>query len=1034
MSPKTTIAGSASLNSGFSRRLFLSTALAMTIVAVLSLVATVVQFNAGLRPYLVEKARAVSLTVQQDIQYAMEIGIPFDEIRGLDELMNELIQEHPEISVMRVVSASGQSQAARERVDAETDDGHEFSDVALANEILESVNEVAGILLGTNDVDEVVSVDVVQDGVVLARVESTVDSDYLNGKMTSVFFDTLVILIAVALVALEVIVVVSTSQLTEPFRLAENALNFRAGGDLRQYQTGRGNGRLASFIKMLNAQNAKLRDRLSVALQSIKDGGHAAKLRTLGERTSLFRSDPKQTASIMDARIPLFVFCFAEELQKSFLPLFVAQSYTETDLFPRDIMMGLPISAFMFVIAAFTPFAGKLVDKFGNKTLFLAGLIPAIAGYLICSFAESGNDILIGRSVTAIGYAVITISCQSYIAAVVVKENRARGMAVFVGVLMTATMCGTAIGAILADWLGYKQVFLIATFFAAIAGLLGWSMLSTDLPEPEAKKTPVGVSRSPLATLARNSQFVFIVLFCAIPAKVILTGFLYLFVPIYLASLDATQSEIGRVMMLYSLIIIPISPLASGFADRLGKNLWMVIIATIASGIVLLGLYQSASVAAVLAVVAALGVVHAFLKAPLIVAAMEAAEKSPDITRTGALSLLRTSERIGSVIGPVVVATLLVVLDFGEVAAILGITVAVLGVIMAVLSLSNRQDKAAMGSLGVLAIGLSAALSVFAFAGPARAQASARNSVKVEMVVWRGCEEACRGFIRYFEDRDLPVQIDVMDVNRDRDKLAEVREQIVADQPDLVVTWGTSVSLGILGTKEEYGTGSAIGDIPAIFMIVADPVGSNLVDSYEVSGRPSVSGVRNRVPEEVQLRLMFEYYRPQKLGVLNDPGELNSALNTESLRAISQELSFELVEELYTPDSDGKVDVSQIPEALARLKEQGAEAIYVGSSSFNLENQVAFVEAAAALNLPVFSAYTQMVRDGGALMAVGTNYGNVGRLAAVQAEQIILNGVGAGTLPVKSLNRYSVILNMKSAKNLEIYPPLSLLAVAEVVQ
>jgi predicted MFS family arabinose efflux permease len=393
----------------------------------------------------------------------------------------------------------------------------------------------------------------------------------------------------------------------------------------------------------------------------------------------------------MDARIPLFVFCFAEELQKSFLPLFVAEFYSENDLFSRDIMMGLPISAFMFVIAVFTPFAGKLVDKFGNKPLFLAGLVPAIGGYLMCYLAQSGNDILLGRSMTAIGYAVITISCQSYIASVVVVENRARGMAVFVGVLMSATMCGTAIGAILADWLGFKAVFLFAIGFALVAALLGWGMLSTDLPEPELKKTPVNLSKSPIATLLRNSQFVLIVLFCAIPAKVILTGFLYLFVPIYLASLEATQSEIGRVMMLYSLIIIPLSPFASGFADRLGKNLWMVIIATIASGIVLLGLYQNASVAMVLGVVAALGGVHAFLKAPLIVAAMEAAEKSPDITRTGALSLLRTSERIGSVIGPVVVAGMLVVLDFGEVAAILGITVAILGLIMAALSFNQKS-------------------------------------------------------------------------------------------------------------------------------------------------------------------------------------------------------------------------------------------------------------------------------------------------------------------------------------------------------
>ncbi|MGJ8603696.1 MAG: MFS transporter [Marivita sp.] len=678
-----------SLIQGFSRRLFLSTSFAMILAATLSLIVTVSEFNSGLRPFLEDKAEAVAIAVQQDIEYAMEIGIPFGEIRGLDDHINDLIVAHPEIKAMRMVAVSGNAERSlgASRIDAQDIP----TDGTFAATLIEGIGEVTATLLGRTGGLGVVSVDVSRNGEVLARVEATIDESYLNGKMTSVFFDTLVILIAVSLVALEVVVVMSASQLTEPFRLAESAINRRAAGMLSQYQVARGSRRIAQFIQTLNQKNARLRDALTAALQDLGDGARRASAAAFGEKRGLYLTDKRSGASIMDARIPLFVFSFAEELQKSFLPLFVAEFHTESDLFARDIMMGLPISAFMFVIAVFTPFAGRLVDQFGNKPLFMAGLLPAIAGYLICFFATNANDILIGRSMTAIGYAVITISCQSYIAAVVVAENRARGMAIFVGVLMTATMCGTAVGAILADWLGYKPVFLVATVFSLLAGLLGWSMLSTDLPAPEVKKVPAGTSRSPLAVLMRNTQFVLIVLFCAIPAKVILTGFLYLFVPIYLASLDATQSEIGRIMMLYSLIIIPISPLASGFADRLGKNLWMVIGATVLSGIVLLGLYQSASVAAVLMAVAALGIVHAFLKAPLIVAAMDAAEQSPDITRTGALSLLRTSERIGSVIGPVVVAALLVKLDFGEVAAIIGLTVTFLGLVMAGLSLKQNR-------------------------------------------------------------------------------------------------------------------------------------------------------------------------------------------------------------------------------------------------------------------------------------------------------------------------------------------------------
>lgn len=676
----------------FSRRLFLSTSIAMALAAFLSLMVTVAEFNAGMRPFLEDKARAVAITVQRDIEYALQIGIPFDEIRGLYKHVNELVVAHPEIKSMRVISlADTQERAIGE---ASLSNALKPTDNALVSNIIEEIRSVTSTIFGQSTSTDVVTVTVAHEGTTLARIEATIDGAYLNGKMTSVFFDTLVILIAVALVALEVVVVVSASQLTGPFRLVETALYKRVAGDLRQYQIGRGSRLKTAFIQRLNAQNAHLRDRLTESIRNLKQGAKRKALEAFGKQRHLYVTDAQTGASIMDARIPLFVFSFAEELQKSFLPLFVAEFHTKYDLFERDIMMGLPISTFMFVIAVFTPFAGRLVDKFGNKTLFISGLIPAIAGYLTCYFAGSANDILIGRSMTAVGYAVITISSQSYIAAVVPPENRARGMAIFVGVLMAGTMCGTAIGAILADWLGYKPVFLLATFFSLLAGLLGWSMLNTELPVSEATKSAKAVSRSPVAILARNSQFVLIVLFCAIPAKVILTGVLYLFVPIYLASLDASQSEIGRIMMVYSLIIIPISPLASGLADRLGKNLLMVIGATVMSGIVLLGLYQSASVAAVLAVVAALGVVHACLKAPLIVAAMEAAEQSPDITRTGALSLLRTSERIGSVIGPVVVAALLVVLDYGQVAAIIGVCVAALGFVMALLSLKFNKGAA----------------------------------------------------------------------------------------------------------------------------------------------------------------------------------------------------------------------------------------------------------------------------------------------------------------------------------------------------
>lgn len=51
------------------------------------------------------------------------------------------------------------------------------------------------------------------------------------------------------------------------------------------------------------------------------------------------------------------------------------------------------------------------------------------------------------------------------------------------------------------------------------------------------------------------------------------------------------------------------------------------------------------------------------------------------------MAILRTSERIGSVLGPVMVGAMLVLVDYAMVAAVLGVGVAVLGTVMALVSL-----------------------------------------------------------------------------------------------------------------------------------------------------------------------------------------------------------------------------------------------------------------------------------------------------------------------------------------------------------
>ena len=317
-------------------------------------------------------------------------------------------------------------------------------------------------------------------------------------------------------------------------------------------------------------------------------------------------------------------------------------------------------------------------------------------------------------------------------------------------------------------------------------------------------------------------------------------------------------------------------------------------------------------------------------------------------------------------------------------------------------------------------------------AGPLHAAFSDDDPAQIHMVTFRGCEEACQGFQDYFADRELPVEITVTDIARDQSVLPDLVTRLRAEEPDLVVTWGTSVSTALIGTLEN-GEATPLGDIPVLFMIVADPVRSGLIQDYTASGRPTVTGVRNRVPEEAQLRSLFEYFEPRASGVLNDESEANSGYNTDELIPLAETFGFQLIEATYSPGPGGVVDPAEIPQKIAELAEQGAEAIYVGSSSFNLQHADVFTASALEQGLPVFSAYEQMVSNADALMAVANSYVNVGKLAASQANSILFEETAPGDMPIATLDRYSIIINMRVARALELYPPIQLIGIAEIV-
>ncbi|WP_207461223.1 ABC transporter substrate-binding protein [Azospirillum sp. SYSU D00513] len=317
---------------------------------------------------------------------------------------------------------------------------------------------------------------------------------------------------------------------------------------------------------------------------------------------------------------------------------------------------------------------------------------------------------------------------------------------------------------------------------------------------------------------------------------------------------------------------------------------------------------------------------------------------------------------------------------------------------------------------------------LFGPSGPA----AAREPYKIMMVLWRGCEDACRGFQDYLRAQDIPVDYLMRDVKQDPLALPRLVAEARAFQVDLVVTWGTTASLGMLGRHDQVDPDLHLTDTPALFMIVTDPLGVGLVPSLERSGR-NLSGSLVVVPEDVQMRAIQSYRPVKRIGVVYNTDEINAVVSLERLRKVADEMGLTVVAREVPLDERGKPYAGSLPGIVADMADE-VDLFYIGSSSFLLVHRDAFTSAAVAKGVPVAAAGEVPVMESNALMGLVSRYYNVGQLTAAKAEQILVGGKRPEDIPIEALSRFSLIVNMEVAHKLKLYPPLGLQRFADVIK
>jgi len=312
--------------------------------------------------------------------------------------------------------------------------------------------------------------------------------------------------------------------------------------------------------------------------------------------------------------------------------------------------------------------------------------------------------------------------------------------------------------------------------------------------------------------------------------------------------------------------------------------------------------------------------------------------------------------------------------------------------------------------------------------GAAPLAAEAQQAAKVARIGYLSPSLASRPHLRdaflqglhdlgYVEGRN--VVIEYRDAEGKLERVNALAAELVALKVDVIVVGG--------GTRVTLATMQATKTIPIVFTGVGDPVESGLVISLARPGG-NVTGLSNLGPELVGKRLeLLKQAVPglDRVAVLWLPGALGERTDKDMLagadvaaRALGVQLQF-----VEARSAD------EFARAFSDMSSARAGALTVLPSNRFLREHRRLVELAAEKRLPAVYTSREFVDTGG-LMSYGANSADLHRRAATYVDKI-LKGAKPGDLPVEQPTKFELVINLKTAKDLGLILPPSLLARAD---
>jgi putative ABC transport system substrate-binding protein len=247
------------------------------------------------------------------------------------------------------------------------------------------------------------------------------------------------------------------------------------------------------------------------------------------------------------------------------------------------------------------------------------------------------------------------------------------------------------------------------------------------------------------------------------------------------------------------------------------------------------------------------------------------------------------------------------------------------------------------------------------------------------------------------------------------ERYAEIAAEFVHLKVDVIVTVGGA----ILAAKK------ATSVIPIVFPVATDPVGAGLVESLaRPGGNVTGSSLQGTDLAGKRLDLLREVLPGlRRLAIMANIDNPAAVLEIRNAQGAAHALGLEVIPLEIRRAED-------IVPAFDALKNR-ADALYVVSEPLVTTNRVRIIILALGARLPTMHGIRDLVEAGG-LMSYGPNFPDLWRHAADLVDKI-LRGTKPIDIPVEQPTKFDLVINLVTAKALDLTIPESFLSRADEV-